>query len=196
MNKGLKKSGSKLKLLASNILQHLPRVRNLTMTVLSHAMHLTKTCTKMRKQTLLLLVFSVFLVMNLFFLNTISGQLLIRTNLHSYGTIQGVGGIAVYSDAGCNTPLSEVSWGSVTPGYPTSNVVYVKNVGSSPLLLSLETANWSPTNAPSYMTLQWNYNGQAIAPNQAVQIIFTLSVSQSVSGINSFNFDIVVTGSS
>jgi hypothetical protein len=153
--------------------------------------------TKKGKKMMLLLVIVASLVLNLFLLSTISGQLSTSTQMHSYGSIQiATAGIATYRDAGCTTTASEIPWGTLAPGASGEYIFYIKNEGETSLTLSLSTANWSPANAANYITLSWNYNGQTIAPNQVIQITLTLKVSQSISGINSFSFDIVLTGTS
>jgi hypothetical protein len=43
------------------------------------------------------------------------------------------------------------------------------------------------------MTLNWNYAGQTLSVNQALQVRLTLVVSPSISGIASFSFDITIT---
>ena len=150
---------------------------------------------KVRKHTSIILVVSAFLVVNVFLLNTIGGQLLYSTSLQSQGTIQTIG-VAAYRDSTCTALVSNVDWGKITPGSSSANTFYVRNEGNSDLTLSLAETNWSPTNAKSYMTLSWNYAGQTIAPEQVIQVTLRLSVSQSISGISNFYFDIVITGAS
>jgi len=152
---------------------------------------------KKGKKMMLLLVIVASLVLNLFLLSTISGQLATRTQMYSYGSIQiQTAGIATYRDASCTTTASEIPWGTLAPGSSGEYVFYIKNKGTTSLNLFLNTENWSPTNAANYITLSWNYNGQAVAPNQVIQITLTLKVSQSISGIDSFSFDILLTGTS
>ncbi|MCK4884433.1 hypothetical protein KAS24_00030, partial [Candidatus Bathyarchaeota archaeon] len=61
--------------------------------------------------------------------------------------------------------------------------------------LSMSTSNWSPSTAPNYISLNWNYNGQPVNPNGYVGVTFTLNVSGSIAGISSFGFDINLVGS-
>jgi len=144
---------------------------------------------------MLLLVIVASLVLNLFLLSTISGQLSTRTQMYSYGSIQiQTAGIAAYRDASCTTRVSNVPWGTLTRGSSGEYVLYIKNGGTTSLNLFLDTANWSPTKAANYMALNWDYNGQTIKPNQVIQITLRLTVSQSISGIGNFSFEIVLTG--
>jgi hypothetical protein len=61
--------------------------------------------------------------------------------------------------------------------------------------LSISTSNWSPSTASNYITLNWNYNGQTVNPNEYVSVTFTLTVSNSIAGVSSFSFDISLVGS-
>lgn len=148
---------------------------------------------KKRKLTSIILVLSAFFVFNIFLLNSIGGQLLYKTSLQSHGTIETIG-VAAYKDSSCITLISDVNWGTLTPGLSSTNTIYVRNEGNSDLTLSLDTTNWNPINTRDYMTLSWNYIGQTITQNQVVQITLTLSVSQNINGIDSFNFDIIILG--
>ena len=150
---------------------------------------------KGRRQTSIILVVSAFLVLNVFLLNTIGGQLLYSTSLQSHGTIETIG-VAAYMNSACTIPVTSVDWGKVAPGYSNTNTFYLRNEGNSDLTLTLHTNNWNPANAENYMTLNWNYAGQTISPNQVFQVTLTLSVSQSISGVESFYFDIVINGAS
>ena len=193
----------------SVILQHMLQLKTKTITRLSHGLHATITrlshglhaiyvhTTKNRKRVIITLFVTVIFVLNLFFFSIISGQLSTRTQMYSYGSIQiQTAGIAAYRDASCTTTASNVPWGTIAPGSSGKYTLYIKNKGTTSLNLFLDTTNWNPTNAANYMTLTWNYNGQKIEPNQVIQITLTLSVSQSISGIDSFNFEIVLTGTS
>jgi hypothetical protein len=54
--------------------------------------------------------------------------------------------------------------------------------------------NWNPTSASSYLALTWNREGYVLAAGSYVQANLTLGVSPSVSGITSFNFDMILVG--
>ena len=148
-----------------------------------------------RKQTYLLLTVTAALILNVFLLNTIAGQLMYSTSLKSHGTVQTIGVVA-YKESSCVTLMSDVDWGNVMPGGYITKTVYIRNEGNSALTLSLNTENWSPTSADNYMALGWNYAGQTIEPNQVVRITLTLSVSQNINGIETFYFDIIIIGAS
>jgi hypothetical protein len=117
--------------------------------------------------------------------------------LSSAGTIQiqTTAGLGVYSNYQCTSALNALSWGTLTNGENKTTTFYVKNEGNSPTTLSLETSNWYPTSASTYLTLGWNYNNQPINPNQVVQVTLTLSVSPDIQGITNFSFDVTIVGS-
>jgi len=110
------------------------------------------------------------------------------------GSVKAIG-VGVYWDQACSNPVTSISWGTIDPGSSVNKTVYIKNTGNNAATLSLTTSNWSPSNASSYMTLSWDYNGQPINVNAVIQVKLTLSVLSSISGITSFSFDITITAS-
>jgi hypothetical protein len=103
-------------------------------------------------------------------------------------------GIGVYSNSACTAKNPSINWTSVVPGSKNNVTVFIRNEGSSPITLSLQTSNWNPSTASTYMGLTWNYGNQVMNPGAVVQVKFTLSVSASITGITSFSFDITITG--
>jgi len=73
--------------------------------------------------------------------------------------------------------------------------VYIRNEGNVDMTISLSTENWSPSNASSYVTLDWDYAGQCVGSNKVIQVLLTLSICSSIEGITTFSFDIAITGS-
>jgi hypothetical protein len=72
--------------------------------------------------------------------------------------------------------------------------MYVRNEGNVAVTLSIQTADWNPANASSYLVFGWNCTGYVLQPSQVVQALLTLTVSSSISGITSFSFDITLAG--
>jgi hypothetical protein len=105
-------------------------------------------------------------------------------------------GISVYSDSQCNTPKTSISWGILEPGANQSITCYIKNEGNIPTTISLQTSNWTPITAPTYLDLNWNYNDQPINPDSVIQVTLTLVVSENIEGITNFSFDITILGTS
>lgn len=103
--------------------------------------------------------------------------------------------IGVYWDIECTSAVSSVDVGGIEVGSTDYKTVYVRNEGDTAVTLSMSTENWSPPEASSYITLSWDYGGQSISPGDVVPVVLTLSVSEDISGITSFGFDLVITGS-
>lgn len=104
-------------------------------------------------------------------------------------------GVAVYKDAGLTVPVLTIDWGVLEPSESKSYTAYIVNTSNVPLVLSLATENWQPVNASDFITLTWTYNYAPIPVNKSVQVTFTLAVSQAISGIKAFSFDLIVIGS-
>jgi hypothetical protein len=111
--------------------------------------------------------------------------------LRNIGSVKTVG-VGVYWDMACSQVVSVIDWGIMEPSAVKNVTVYVRNEGNSPTTLSLQKDNWNPANASSYISLSWNYLGQAIATNSVIPVTLTLSISSDIQGINSFSFDIII----
>jgi hypothetical protein len=70
--------------------------------------------------------------------------------------------------------------------------IYARNEGNSVVVLSKTVQNWNPSNAQSYVSLNWNYANQTLSVNQVLQVNLTLIVSSTVSGITNFSFDVTI----
>ena len=101
----------------------------------------------------------------------------------------------MYGDSACTQVISSVGWGAIEAGSSKAMVIYVKNNGDDGVSLSLLTENWSPSGANNYIQLSWDYDGGTIVSGEVRQITLYLSVSITASGIDGFNFDIVIIGS-
>jgi uncharacterized repeat protein (TIGR01451 family) len=121
------------------------------------------------------------------------GALVATRTISNSGSVTAVG-VGVYSDSGCTTALTAISWGTVNPGDVKTYTVYVKNTGNVPVKLNMTVSNWNPSSASSYITLTWNQEKSTLTAGQVVPAVLTLSVSSSVSGVTSFSFDITITG--
>jgi len=121
------------------------------------------------------------------------GALVATRTISNSGSVTAVG-VGVYSDSGCTTALTAISWGTVNPGDVKTYTAYVKNTGNVPVKLNMTVSNWNPSSASSYITLTWNQEKSTLTAGQVVPAVLTLSVSSSVSGVTSFSFDITITG--
>jgi len=110
----------------------------------------------------------------------------------SVGTVKGIG-VSAYGEHACTNRVTSINWGVLEPGSNKTITIYVRNEGNAAATLSETTQNWNPVAASSYLTLRWNYAGQTLNVNQALQVRLTLTLSSTVSGITNFSFDIVIT---
>lgn len=121
------------------------------------------------------------------------GALVATRTISNSGNITAVG-VGVYSNSGCTTVLSAISWGTLNPGNVTTYTMYVKNTGNVPVTLNMTVNSWTPSSASCYITLTWNQEKSVLAASQVVAAVLTLSVSSSISNVTSFSFNIIITG--
>ncbi len=119
--------------------------------------------------------------------------LTIQWNMSGTGSIKGVG-LGVYWDLQCTNATSSLEFGQLEPGSSKSFTLYLRNEGNSALTLSMTSENWNPANAADYMTLTWNREGQQVSPDEVIDFVITLSVSENIQGISSFSLDIIISG--
>jgi len=98
--------------------------------------------------------------------------------------------LGVYWNAACTQNVSSISWGNVSVGSEKDVAVYIKNLGSSGLILSLNMSALKPSTAYLKIYLCWDYRGQQLGSKIAVKVTLRLFVSPYVSGIRNFNFSI------
>jgi hypothetical protein len=122
-----------------------------------------------------------------------SGVLVSSQTLQTTGIVAAAN-IGAYSDYACTQSLTSISWGTVSPGSSITRTVYVKNTGNAPLSVSLTKTNWTPTNANGPITLTWDLEGVTLNANQVVAALLTLSLSSGISGVTTFSFNIVISG--
>lgn len=102
--------------------------------------------------------------------------------------------VGVYSDSDCTRNVTSIDWGSREPGDVISRTLYVKNSGNVPAILSMTTENWLPSGANGSISLSWNRSAYVLQADDEVSATLTLTISSDIEGIESFSFDIVITG--
>jgi hypothetical protein len=113
--------------------------------------------------------------------------------LSNTGNIKAAG-IQVYADAQCTTPLSSINWDVIEAGKAKNYTIYLRNNGTVPVQLSMTTRNWNPTNAASYLRLTWNCSAYVVPQSAKVTARLTLSTFSNATAIQSFAFEILLTG--
>ena len=135
-----------------------------------------------------------------FFVSAILALLLVESNLvsglsssslilSSTGVLRSVG-LRVYQESSSN--VSSIDWGILTPGSEEKVTVLIRNEGNTEITLHLATENWIPESAEKYIALSWDYDGDPISPEEAIETTLDLYVSESIEGITHFTFDIVI----
>ncbi|MCW4048052.1 MAG: hypothetical protein NWE99_10930 [Candidatus Bathyarchaeota archaeon] len=122
----------------------------------------------------------------------VGAVLVSQVHIPAVGNVKTVG-IEAFSDANYAVPLTQINWGALSPGETKNFTCYVKSTSNVNASLTVATNNWSPSQAATYITLNWNREGTIIKPGEVLTAIFTIQVSQAVQNVSSFNFDIVIT---
>ena len=133
------------------------------------------------------------LIASVLVVGAVVALLITQTTIDGGGSIKAVG-LGVYWDSACTTATSTLDFGQLEPGASTDFTLYLRNEGNSALTLSMTTDNWVPTNAPDYLTLTWNREGQLVDPDDVMSFVLTLTAAADVQGINSFSLDIIISG--
>jgi hypothetical protein len=118
----------------------------------------------------------------------------VNQSVTSSGTITTSPNIGVYSDSGCTTNMTTLTWGSVAAGGTATQTVYVKNTGTGTMSLNLATNNWNPAGANSYLTITWNRQATQLTAGQSISATITLSVNADITGITNFSNSITISG--
>jgi len=104
-------------------------------------------------------------------------------------------GVGVYWDSGCTNQVTSIDWGMIGIGTSKDEPVFIRNEGTVPMTLSLDTQDWYPASAADYINLSWDHGGGVIDVDVAIPVTLTLSVLDTIDGITNFSFDIVIMGS-
>ena len=124
---------------------------------------------------------------------TTAGLLSVNQTVPSTGIVTSVN-VGVYQNQACTQNLTSINWGTLSPGGSASRTIYVKNIGTTPITVTMATANWSPTAANGPITVTWSINDNTLTVGQVATATLTLTVSASITGIDNFSVDIVITG--
>jgi hypothetical protein len=98
-------------------------------------------------------------------------------------------GVGICWDQTCINTTLAFEFGQINPGSNKTLTIYIKNECSFPVILTLETSNWNPLASADYISLDWNYSGQALNVNEVIPIEITLTVNASIYGISEFSFN-------
>ena len=127
------------------------------------------------------------------FLTLVTAGIISTQSIPSDGTITAVD-VGVYSNIECSQNCTSISWGSLYPSNSTTRTVYVKNIGTVPITLSMTPVNWDPTDASTYLTLTWNQQGTVLGVGDSVTATLTLTAAADTGDLQDFNVNIVISG--
>jgi len=108
------------------------------------------------------------------------------------GSVKAVG-IGVYWDRAGTQNVTQIDWGTVSPGSTYGVSVFIKNIKNTNITMSMMTGNWVPASASKYLALTWNYTGQVIRPGEIFPYQFRLAVASNITNVDTFGFDITIT---
>lgn len=97
-------------------------------------------------------------------------------------------GLMAYFDNACTKPVSSVEWGNVTVNSLSRVIIYVKNTVQTPLVLSMNTSEWSSLDAERSIFLIWDGGGKVVQPHGVVKVTLGLYVSSSIAAVTDFDF--------
>lgn len=115
-----------------------------------------------------------------------------QRRIPSTGIVKTVG-VEAYWNVGCTQNVTLIDWGTLYASLVQNVTIYVKNTSNGDANLTLTTQTWTPSNASTFLTLTWNYNGTLLHQNEVRQTVLFLAVSDSITGITNFSFDIIIT---
>lgn len=102
--------------------------------------------------------------------------------------------LEIYSDYSCTNKITQINWGNINAGSNATKMVYIKNVGTTSIDLSLEVTNWNITsNLSSQIACTWDKENTVLAPKQVIKADITLAVPAGISSL-SFSMTIQVIG--
>lgn len=146
---------------------------------------------QMSKDTLRVLVFVLVICVFSALVYTSASQHWFSATVRSRGAVRTLG-VGVYWDSVCSNPVHYIEWGIIEPGSHTNVTVHIRNEGNVPMYISLNTTNWDPPHTSQYMTLSWDYSGQALQLNEVIETTLMLSVSSTLQNVTDFAFDITI----
>ena len=114
-----------------------------------------------------------------------------RKSIATIGKIKAVG-VGIYWDSDRKENVTFIDWGIVEPNSTTHKTVYMQNEGNVDSALYLSTGNWIPLEAETFITLDWDYTGNLLEPEEMIGVDFILQI-KNITDIASFSFDITVT---
>ncbi len=123
----------------------------------------------------------------------ISGVVISSRAISSGGTISSMN-VEIFNNNDCTQFCNNINWGALTPGDSITQTIYIRNSGNKPITVFMTTENWSPMNASTYLTLNWDKENTNLNPGQVTLASLTLTSESDINSLTDFDFDIIITG--
>ena len=118
-----------------------------------------------------------------------------NSGVDAVGRVTATANLGIYSESTCQTALTSIDWGTLTPGTSITRVIYIKNTGSGvSLSLGLTTSNWDPAIANGPITVSLDKTGTRLSPGQSTAASITLTVSSTIADISNYSLVMTITG--
>lgn len=119
---------------------------------------------------------------------------IVKVTFQSSGVIK-TPNIEVYYDKDCQNPVKSIDWGMVEPGFSKNITIYIKNIGNTPITVSMNTSDWEPFFAEEYINISLIPEQTVVDPEIVAKKVLSLHVSKDVQGIlTSFSCTITIFG--
>jgi len=118
---------------------------------------------------------------------------IVHWNIGNRGNVRSIG-VSIWEDPDRAAPLTFIDWGVLEPGQTENKTAWIENNGTASLTLTLTTDSWIPEASTQFIGLSWDYQNQTIAKDEMIMVNLILSVSPEISGIDQFDFNIVIAG--
>ena len=73
--------------------------------------------------------------------------------------------IEIYWDAQGINEVNNIDWGNSKPNFNITKLLYVKNISTNNVTLTMSSSNYYPVNIENYLTLNWNYSKSVLKPD-------------------------------
>lgn len=112
----------------------------------------------------------------------------------SVTSISNLNGIDVefYRDDACTQKITMIDWGNVEPGKVLTKTFYLKNVGNTSVLLSMNISAFVPPSIKEFMSMSWDMEGLSLYPGESTPVTFSLTLNQLIRGIDEIDYNITI----
>ena len=124
---------------------------------------------------------------------TTTGVLSANQTIPSSGTITTIN-MDAFSDSACTQQCTQIDFGTLNPGGVSTQTLYVKNTGTTSIVLSLDADNWNPVEAGLWLSVSWDREDQVLSAGDSILATLSLSVDKNIEVIEYFDFNVIFEG--